>query len=281
MSGVVTLDQVAARVRDLPPLPAIVMDLIASLGSDSMSSDLVAQKLSRDPGLSAKTLRIANSPFFGMARQIASIPDALTILGLRAVRTLILAAGMVDTFKQMERAGFEFKPFWRHAMGAGLCGQLLARELHMDDGIGFTIGLLHDVGRLALASSFPDLYVNALSYQRQMDLLLIDAEDHVLGVNHAQVGALLLERWSFSPVIVEAVANHHHPAMHHGPGLVGLAHMADAFSHALGLSGELDEQVPPTPPEIWTAMAPGAEKCVAMFSEIEGQFAGVCQALQV
>jgi hypothetical protein len=69
--------------------------------------------------------------------------------------------------------------------------------------------------------------------------------------------------------------------MHHGPGLVGLAHMSDAFSHALGLSGEPDEQVPPTHPDIWSAMAPSPDRCMTLFSEIDQQFAGVCQSLQV
>ena len=281
MIGVMTPDQVAARVRDLPPLPAILMELIGSLGSDSISSERVADKLSQDLGLSAKTLRMANSSFFGMTRQIGSISDALAVLGLRTVRTLVLTAGLMDAFKQVEGVGFDFKVFWRHAVGAGLCGRLLARDLGMDSDIGFTVGLLHDVGTLALACLYPDQYERVLIWRKQNDLLLIDAEAAVLGTDHAQVGAALLERWRFSPVLVEAIAHHHAPAMHHGPGLVGLAHLADAFSHALALSGQDDEVVSPTPTEIWNAMAPRSDKCMALLAEVESQFDGVCQALQV
>jgi putative nucleotidyltransferase with HDIG domain len=281
MTCVITPDQVAVRVRDLPPLPAILMDLIGSLGSDSISSEMLASKLSQDLGLSAKTLRMANSSFFGMTRQIDSIPDALAVLGLRAVRTLVLAAGLMGTLKQAQGVGFDFRVFWRHAIGAGLCGRLLAREVGMDSEIGFTVGLLHDIGTLALVHLFPDQYERTLACQKQNDLLLIDAERATLGTDHAQVGAMLLERWHFSPVIVEAIAHHHAPAMHHGPGLVGLAHLADAFSHAMALSGQDDEVVPPTSVEIWNAMAPSSEKCLALLSEVEDQFDDVCQALQV
>lgn len=281
MTCAITPDQVAARVRDLPPLPAILIELIGSLGGDGVSSEAVANKLSQDLGLSAKTLRMANSSFFGMTRQIGSISDALAVLGLRTVRTLVLTAGLMDAFKQTEGIGFDFKVFWRHAVGAGLCGRLLARDLGMDSDVGFTVGLLHDIGTLALACLFPNEYERTLVWRRQNDLLLIDAETAVLGTDHAQVGAVLLERWHFSPVLVEAIAHHHAPAMHHGPGLVGLAHLSDAFSHALALSGQDDEVVPPTPTEIWNAMAPSSDRCMALFAEVESEFDGVCQALQV
>lgn len=281
MTCTITPDQVAARVRDLPPLPSILMELIGSLGNENISSETVANKLSQDLGLSAKTLRMANSSFFGMTRQIGSIPDAMAVLGLRAVRTLVLTAGLMDAFKQVEGVGFDFKAFWRHAVGAGLCGRLMARDMGMDSDIGFTVGLLHDIGTLALVSLFPEQYGRALTWQRQNDLLLIDAEKAVLGTDHAEVGAVLLERWHFSPVVVEAIAHHHAPAMHHGPGLVGLAHLADAFAHALGLSGQDNEAVSPTPAEIWGAMAPSSDKCLALLAEVEDQFDDVCLALQV
>lgn len=277
----ITPQQLRARVKDFPPLPAVVLELITSLGKDDLSAEDIAAKLSRDVALSAKTLRMANSSFYGMTRQIGSIPEALTILGLRTVRTVVVAAGVTGSFKPPDGSGFEFPPFWRHAIGAALCGQALARELRMDSDIGFTVGLLHDIGRIALAYSYPRDYAEVLAYQKEGDALLVEAERAVLGTDHARMGGQLAEHWQFSPVIVEAIEHHHTPALHHGPGLVGLAHLADAFSHALGLSRQIDEMAPPTPPEIWGAMAPGAEACLKIFRQVESQFDDVCQALQV
>jgi putative nucleotidyltransferase with HDIG domain len=277
----ITFEELQHRVRDLPALPAVVMDLIASFGDDRISSDDIVAKLSRDPALTAKTLRMANSSFYGMARQIGSVPDALTILGMRTVRTVVLAAGVTGSFQVPEYTGFDFKAFWRHAIGGALCAQALAPHVRMDSDVAFTVGLLHDIGSIALACSFPEEYADVLEYMRQGDCLLIEAEQAILGTDHAAMGARIAEHWHFSPVIVEAIEYHHAPAMHHGPGLVGLTHMADAFSHALGLSGQETEIVPLTPPEIWAAMAPGAEVCIGMFEHIESQFEGVCQALHV
>jgi putative nucleotidyltransferase with HDIG domain len=281
MMSKVTPEQVKARIGDLPPLAAVVTELIASMGSDTLSSEELAAKLSMDPALSAKTLRMANSSFYGLSRQIESVHDAVTVLGLRTVRTLVVASGITGNFKVPATPHFDFRRFWRHAVGTALCGQTLARELSMDSDIGFTVGLLHDIGQVALACCFPDEYAHALAYQQEHDVLLVDAERTVLGTDHAAIGGQISELWRFSPAIVEAIAYHHAPAMHHGPGLVGLTHMADSFSHALGLSGQQNEAVPITSPEIWQAMSPGQEACMSLFAKVECQFDGVCQALQV
>lgn len=281
MNDFVTPEQFKAKLRDLPALPAIVMELISALGKDDLSSDDIAAKLSRDPALSAKTLRMANSSFYGVPRQIESIPEALTVLGLRTVRTVVLAAGMTGSLRVPQNMGHEFNAFWRHALGAALCAQALSQRLGMDTEVGFTVGLLHDIGNIALACVFPAAYSTVLSYQKANDIFLIDAERAVLGTDHAVIGALIAEHWQFSPVIAEAIAHHHAPAMHHGPGLVGLAHLADAFSHALGLSGQQDETVPMTPHDIWNAMAPDTESCLEVFRQVDTQFEGVCQALKV
>jgi len=276
-----TRDEVLTGLKDLPPLPAVVQELMASLGSEDLSADTIAVKLSRDPGLSAKTLRMANSSFYGMSRQVGSVQEALAILGLRTVRTLVMSAGVRATFEVPSSAGFDMEHFWRHAIGTALCAQALAQEARTDGDIAFTVGLLHDIGRISLACAFPDDYAHVIAHQREHDSAPIDAEQAMLGFDHAMAGGLLAEKWQFSALIAEAITCHHAPAMHHGPGLVGLVHMADAFSHALGLSGDINEAVPATPPDIWQAMAPNAETCMRMFAQIEAQFEGVCQALQV
>ncbi len=281
MSNLVTPEVLKARLKDLPSLPAVVAELIASIGNDTVTSDDVATKLSKDLALSAKTLRLANSSFYGMSRQIETIQEAVTILGLRTVRNLVIAGGLTGWAKPPASVDFNFHAFWRHAIGTALCGQALAMELDMDADMGFTAGLLHDIGQMSLTCCFPDEYMQVLLHRRTHDCMLIDAERAVLGTDHAVIGGLIAEQWRFSPVIAEAIAHHHAPAMHHGPGLVGLAHMADALSHGLGLSGLDDEYVPITPPAIWGAMAPSSEAFTRLFAKVETQFESVCQALQI
>lgn len=274
-----TIQQVTSRVRDLPPLPAVVTQIIESMGHDDMSADDLALKISQDQALTAKTLRLANSSFYGMTRQIGSIHEAITILGMRTVRTVVTAAGITGSIPKRTGAGFDFDAFWRHSIGTALCAQALARELRMEPDIAFTVGLLHDIGRLALASCFADEYGLVLQHQREMDSLPTEAEQATLGFTHAAVGGAIAEHWRFSPVVVEAIAEHHTPALHHGPGLVGLVHLADNIAHALGLSGLANDLVPTLMPDIWTAMAPDPARCRQLFETTEAQFDGVCHAL--
>lgn len=275
----ITPELVAATVRDLPPLPAVVAELIASLGREDLSAEELAARLSRDQALSAKTLRLANSSFYGMSRQIGTIQEAITILGLRTVRTVVTAAGVTGAFKRPPDIGFDFDAFWRHSIGSALCAQALARETGMDPDIGFTVGLMHDIGRLALATCFPQIYVRTLAHRHEQDCPYAEAERATLGIDHTAVGGHVAEHWRFSPVIVEAIANHHSPAMHHGPGFVGLAHLADSIAHGLALSGDPQDMVPATASDIWAAMAPAPDRCQRVFAQAEAQFDGVCRAL--
>jgi len=276
-----TPEQILSRIKDLPPLPEVVNELMRFMNDDGTSGDYIAEKLAEDPALSAKALRLANSSFYGLSRQILSIPEALKVLGRRTVGLMVLAAAATDALKVRNDIGFNAKSFWRHAMGAALSGQALAKCLHMNPDIGFTVGLLHDIGQIALACIVPERYAEAVAFQRRHDSLIVDAEREVLGTDHAVVGGVLAEYWQFAPAIVESIAQHHSPTMHHGPGLVGLAHMADAISHALGLSGDEHEAVPPTPPDIWAALSPGNDACMKIFADVEDQFEDVCAALHV
>jgi HD-like signal output (HDOD) protein len=274
-------EEILAKVRDLPPLPEVVNELIRFMNDDGASGDYLASKLAEDPALSAKALRLANSSFYGLSRQILSIPEALTVLGRRTVGLMVLAAAATDAMQVRKDIGFDTKAFWRHALGAALSSQALAKCLHMNPDVGFTVGLLHDIGQIALACIVPDRYAEVIAYRHKKDCLTIQAEWAVLGTDHAIVGGGLAEYWLFAPAIVEAITHHHAPSMHHGPGLVGLAHMGDAIAHALGLSGDANEAVPPTPPDIWAALSPDTESCMKLFADVEDQFDDVCAALQV
>ena len=127
----ISRDELLAALRDLPPLPSVVLELVESLGHDELSATQYAAKISRDQALAAKILRLANSSFYGRGRQVRSVPEAITILGLRTVRGAVTAAGLAGSFRR--HPGFDQTTFWRHALGSALCAQALAGELQRDD----------------------------------------------------------------------------------------------------------------------------------------------------
>jgi putative nucleotidyltransferase with HDIG domain len=276
-------DELLAALRDLPPLPSVVLELVESLGHEELSATQYAAKISRDQALAAKTLRLANSSFYGRGRQVHSVAEAIAVLGLRTVRGVVTAAGMAGSFRR--HPGFDHDAFWRHSIGSALCAQALAVELRRDDGdLAFTVGLLHDIGRLALASAFAPAYAEVEQWRRDHDSPDSEAERAVLGLDHAEVGALIARQWNFAPAIADAIGQHHAPAAVGTTAtaeltLTGIAHVADAIAHALGLAGNPDEAVPALVLPVWAACHLDDAACMRLFARTEAQFETVCEAL--
>lgn len=276
---IISHDILRSTIRDLPALPAVVMELIDSLGRDDLSAEQLATKLSHDQALTAKTLRLANSSFYGVPRKVASISEAVSILGMRTVRTVVTAAALTGSFKKDHRTSLDFDALWRHSIGTALCAKGLAEALELDGEAAFTLGLLHDIGRLVLATSFSVQYQAALDHQREHDCLPQEAEMAKLGLDHTVVGGLITEHWRFAPAMVEAVTLHHAPTISQDITLAGMVHVADNIAHALGLSRVRDDIVPGLNPHIWSAMKLSAEQCDRIFTQAQAQFDGLCQAL--
>ncbi|WP_431102776.1 HDOD domain-containing protein [Roseateles noduli] len=274
----ITHDELLTGLRDLPPLPSVVLELIESLGREELGATQLATQISQDQALAAKTLRLANSSFYGRGRQVGSVAEAIGVLGLRTVRSVLTAAGLAGSFRRSP--GFDHEIFWRHSIGSGLCAQALAGELRRDDAdLAFTVGLLHDVGQLALACSFAPAYAEARRWRHDQDCAAGEAERAVLGVDHAEVGGLIASRWNFAPAIVAAIREHHAPPAAAGLTLTSIAHVADAIAHALGLAGDADEAVPTLLPSLWAACGLDDAACMRVFAHAEAQFETVCEAI--
>ena len=270
-------DELHVAVRDLPPLPALVLELVQSLGKEELSTKQYSAKILRDQALAAKILRVANSSFYGRGRQVRSVAEAIAVLGLRMVRGVVTAAGLADTFRS---PGFDHYAFCRHSIGSALCAQALAVELGRDDAdLMFTVGLLHDIGRLALASAFAPAYAEVEQWRRDQDCPDGEAERAVLGIDHAEVGGLIARQWNFAPVIVDAIRQHHSPPATAEVTLTGIAHVADAMAHALGLAGNADEAVPTLVLPVWATCRLDDAACMRVFACTEEQFETVCEAL--
>lgn len=279
VSNRLTLEEVARGIGKLPSLPAVVVELLQSLGNEDVDTAQLAQQIARDQALVAKMLRVANSSFYGLQGKVNSIGDAIVVLGLRGVRTLATAAAVTGAFGSGQHPGFDFRIFWRHSIAIALCARALARHMKMSEDNAFTAGLLHDIGRLVLASCYPRQLAAVLAFQHENDCLLLDAEHAVLGIDHAQIGQVLTERWKFPPLMCEVIARHHQPVGSDCPGLACVIHVADALAHALDLAGDESEMVPPLNSTCWQVAAVDDDALRAIFAEVEAQFEDACGAL--
>lgn len=274
----------AVQVRDLPALPAVVERLIACLGRDDTGAAQIAQQLAQDQALAAKALRLANSPFYGLTRQVGSITEAATILGLRALRSMVIAAGVMQAMPRLERAGFDPRAFWRHALATALTARTLAPLAGQDAELAFTAGLPHDIGRLAMVVTCPEQHDRVAARQAADDLPWVAAEQAVGGPAHAELGGQIAAHWHFLPAIADAVHWHHRPgALTRGAeapaSLTDLVHAADAVAHALDLAGDPDERVPVLDPDAWARLRATPTQCHEAFARIRRDMAAVCSVL--
>ncbi|MNV72625.1 hypothetical protein D3C71_1657290 [compost metagenome] len=179
----------------------------------------------------------------------------------------------------MQCPGFDFDAFWRHSIATALTARTLAQRSHLDEDSAFTLGLLHDIGRLVLVSSYESEYARAIAYQVEHDCLMHVAERRHFGVDHADVGGVVAEHWHFAPEIVAAITDHHSPYAVSTRSLTDLLHVADNIAHGLDLSRKEDDMVPLLALDAWTRMALRGSDYVDVFDIVEQQHESVCAAL--
>lgn len=275
----ITLEQVLHRLHNLPSLPRVVMELLTSTEQDNVNNHALAQKIGQDQALAAKTLRLANSSFYGVSRQVGSIEEAITILGFRTVRSLAATAALIDTFAGSSCTGFDFAPFWRHAIAVAVCARELATHLKIDSENAYTVGLLHDIGRLVLVTQFQSQYEATMRYRSQHDCHLVEAERAVLGLDHTAVGQALARQWKFPETMQQTLAEHHAPSSLGLSKLSQVVMAADAIAHALDLSVDENDLVPTLPTGLWPQLGLDEKTLQQVFENTELQFQGVSLVL--
>jgi len=269
------------RISELPAMPQVVLEVLTLLRQESAGAEECATAIASDPTLTALTLRLANSAFYGVPGRVGSIRDAIQMLGRRTLGALLTTAVVSTRFKPTACEGFDFAAFWRHALATAIAAQSLARELTLDDEAAFTAGLLHDIGRLALAAHWPQPLSAALAQSRRDDAPLAAVETALLGTSHSEVGALIADHWRFPAAVAQAIAYHHAPPAAARASVSDLVHVADALAHALDLHHDPDEMVPEIEPASWERLALAPAQCLRAFERTETGVAALCQALGV
>jgi len=277
-----SLAEIVGGLRALPSLPTVVMELLRTMGEEDVDIDRLARGISNDQALAARTLRVANSPFYGMQGKINTIAEAITVLGFVNVRSLVTTAGIAAAWPASGATSFEPRVFWRHCLGVASCAATLAPHARLRPEILFLAGLLHDVGRLVLVVTHPAVYSEIQLRQELDDVLLLDAERAVLGFDHAQIGSELCRHWHLPAPIAAAVERHHRVNPQAPPVAADMAdvvHVADAMAHALDLAGDPDALVPQPAASAWQRLALGPAELRAALGEAERHFNGFANLL--
>jgi len=233
----VLLKRLVSQMQSLPCLPSLYVELVDELGKPDPSIKAIGETISKDVAMTAKILQLVNSPFFGICKRVSSPAEATSLLGLDIVRSLVLSIQVFSQFNQASVPGMPLEQLWSHSLKVGQYAKHIARAENQDRRIAddaFMAGVLHDTGKLILASNFSDWYNQAISLSKEKQEPLAVLETELFGTSHGEVGAYLLGLWGFSHPLIEAVAFHHHPSRSPDGGfsLLTAVHVANAFAHA-------------------------------------------------
>jgi putative nucleotidyltransferase with HDIG domain len=199
---------VLSSIHDLPPLNQVARRLIGMLGNDRTSALDLDHVIRNDQTLTARVLKHANGSMYGKSRRIASLAEAVVLMGENQLAELVLGVSVIESMGQVLLPGFE-EVAWDHSVDCAAAARALARlDRKVDPEVAFVAGLLHDIGLLVMARAAPVEMADVMALAPDDPLA---SERRHLGVNHAQVGQRLLEMWNLPPVLAEAVRLHHAP----------------------------------------------------------------------
>jgi HD-like signal output (HDOD) protein len=256
----------------LPMVPKVVQELIASFNNQNVNMDDVADKVAHDQVLSARVLRLANTARFGGSRKIGSLDDAVVMLGFDNLRVLVIASGVSGATSNIP--GFDMKSFWGRSFEMANTSKALAKLAGLEPQLGYTCGLISNIGELVLHVAEPD---KAVQIDRVVDggADRLVTERMVLGMDLTEVGAELARRWSFPDAIQEAIRNQHNlvPPADASPYalLIGLAsYIVAGFNRGMSEQDML-ETVPPRVVAALNISAEQLESAIGHLKEMSTQ----------
>lgn len=238
--------KVEETINFLPPLPAIMTDLIEALNSEDIDFRSLGRIISRDPSMSLDVLKIANSAFYGLQAKVTGIEQAVRMLGTSEIASLCISCSATQSLKPPKGVEtVDLKRFWRHSVATGVIAKIVCPKL----GVGrwdslYLAGLIHDVGAVILDRFKHDVYTEVLDLTRKENVTINEAEERIMGASHDTVGGWIMEKWKLPELFVQVARFHHSvmPASDKHRTVVAVISLADLFARLTqhGFDGNMD-----------------------------------------
>jgi len=251
-----TASGLAAQVKSIPTLPAVLTILSRRMEDPKTSSEDLAQVIVQDQAIASKVLKLVNSPFYGFSGRIQSISQGIVILGFNAVKNLVLSTSVIDAFRGTASGDlFRMDTLWVHSAAVATTAKLFAERTRLcDPEDAFVGGLLHDIGKVLLWTSEPRLFNACLQAVTQKGIPLAEVEDRILGFRDQELAAILAEKWKFPESLRVALRWRGSPGEAGSfQGLAAAIHCANLLCTAMDAPAHPGSIVSPPDPAAWKA----------------------------
>lgn len=206
------LDEILNIANHIPPFPKVALQVMKMLDNKEVKAKDLAEVIQYDSAITANLLKTCNAAYFGLTRKVSSLDDALVVVGHDILKDIIIACSSARFYKGGAGEGYQLEQgdLWKHSVATAIMAkQLSAHFGEVDAGIAFTAGLLHDIGKRFLSSFVAEDFEKIMARGHSEGSSFIEAEKEALGMNHAELGAMIMEKWEFSEDLIQAVRQHH------------------------------------------------------------------------
>jgi putative nucleotidyltransferase with HDIG domain len=237
------LDLLLKQIDRLKPFSQIEHKVLQIVGNEDSSMKELVEVIQYDPSTTANLLRMCNSSYFALSRKITSVQQAVTYLGTDKVAWMVMT-GSSSQMLGKAQAGYDLSDgeLWRYSVASALIAQDIAEKCRFNNSaFVFTSALLKDLGKIILNDYVKDAAQEIMSGVRERGLTFLEAEKEVLGVDHAEIGARIGEKWGFSPLMVQVIRNHHIPKDSSSEDLsLPIVYLSDSICMMMGIGGGSD-----------------------------------------
>ncbi|MDH3327047.1 MAG: HDOD domain-containing protein [Gammaproteobacteria bacterium] len=273
--------QLVKDVRDIYSLPTIYYRVDKAINDPATSNAQIGSILSEDVGLSARLLKLSNSAFYNFPSKIDTITAAISVIGTKQVRDLVLASSVIKMFEGIPEDLVKLDSFWAHCIGCGVVARVIAginRERNVES--FFVAGILHDIGSLLIYSKMGEKATEVIRYVNEHQCTLHEAEMKCIGFTHTQVGGYLLKQWKLPKNLIEAVYYHHRPISSRSyPVFASAIHIADIIATAMELGDGGEFYVPDFDKKAWKMSGLKDDAMNQIIPKVSGQFEEIMKVI--
>lgn len=262
-------EDIVNKEMELISFPDTYFKLQDILKSPNCTAGHVAEVVRLDINLSAKLLRLVNSPLYAYTQKIDSIERAVALIGVAGVSSLALGITAINCFRDIPPDLIDVPTFWRHSLSCAIFSKWLAKAVNWGEEQFFTCGLLHDVGRLVLLKNLPYASLQFLLYARGSFVPLVEAERVILGYDHTQVGEKLLKAWECPAQLIGPVGGHHAPLSSSNAKESAIIQLADNLANAYAIAYGGTYVLPGMQSEAWELLGLDTQDVLSMFKAHE------------
>ncbi len=238
------MKMIVGRIQNLPTPPIVFTQITKVINDPNTSAYDLAKIIAEDPALTAKILKLTNSSFYGIPRSITNVKQAIVILGMEAVKSLVISASVFEMFSGKNKIDGDYlADFWKHSLQTAFTSRIITRltefPAFLEAEMSFSAGLLHDIGKLVIMTDMSKEHAEVKEHlSRDTKLAEFEAENAVMEFSHADIGSFLAAKWNLPEPICNAIRNHHNFEVVNAQPEAGLIHLANHMAHRANMEEE-------------------------------------------